>query len=629
MIDSYHHVTLNGINYRLAEDAEGQHYNQRWRPLRLQTSAVVQGEAGKFQMRPDILQWSLTDWSGGEGLLVFHEGEGNRYHESHNVDPFDEVGKLKLAKAYEETNDEGDVALTEIGNMTKARDLLHAFDPDNDTVRTWDDANSRWSAETANAEGGFGTIWDTSIPAGDHLKAYNKERSQAALWSWNGSTFVEHCTDWGVTAGEPTIVSIGDYLYFQANTGVNAKIIEVPKFGTPPVTSKTILDLSNQGSTANLGLLCSGDNALYLAQLNADSTVMYKITPTTANGAGFAEEIMRLKGFRCTSIWYHMGVVFLGGRIGFSGDSREQVVMYVRGSEVGVLANLRPGTASGGDVWGANEAQSFQRAYFVAKYGPGDNTHEWTLFATDLISGAVAGLTVINAGEDVPIESIITHGGDVFMSKDTQAGTNRIWRTLPSTYVDTSSLTARLDSSVNDFGLKDEKVLLSVRLQCEPLAAGDTIQLLYQINQDAVWTSIGTLTTDSSIGTTFVISTDSSSITFQNLQIRIVPSNTGTTSVTPVITGVDIFATVARGVTEWQLMLDLSDDQGGEGVGGAAKISNITAASAVEKVVQFDDGYENREPNDFDGHDVIIEDFDIILSNPGEGIARVTLREVT
>jgi hypothetical protein len=631
VINSYHHVTINGVNYRLAEDAEGNHYVQRRPPLRLQTGNVVQGPEAKFQLRPDLMQWSLTDWSEGEGQLVWDAEQGGRYWEGHNIDPFDEPGKLKLALGYEETNDELDATLTEVGGMTRARGLLHTMDPDNDTVRTWDTTNNRWAAETANAEAGFGTNWESDIPAGDAARFYGTEDAVAAIWSWDGTTFVEHCTDFGIVTGDHTLVSMGDYLFYYG-TGGNAGVWEIPKSGAVPVTSTRRLNLGQQGSEVAQSIMCAGSNAVYYAQTNAEETVIYKIIPTTANGAGYADELTRLRGLKASSLWFHMGVLFIGGRVGTAGDTRQQVIMYIRGGEVGVLADLRHGTSTGQNLMGGPEAFGFDKTYFVAKYGPGDNTHEWTVFAVDMVVGAVAGTTVINWGEDIPPGSVITHNGSVFVSKDSTAGTNRIWRTTPGVYVDTSAVTARMDSAVNDYGLSDQKILQSVVLRCEPLATNDTIELQYQKDQDTTWTSIGTYSTDSGTGTTYVISTDTSSIAFRNLQIRVILGNGGTTSATPVVTGIDVFATVAKGVNMWELILELYDDQGAAGNDpklGAEKITNVVTAAATEAVVAFDDGYESRESGDYDSHDVIVENPVINLERPGEGIATVILREVT
>ena len=93
-----------------------------------------------------------------------------------------------------------------------------------------------------------------------------------------------------------------------------------------------------------------------------------------------------------------------------------------------------------------------------------------------------------------------------------------------------------------------------------------------------------------------------------------------------------IFATVAKGIKEWDLLLELYDDQGSAGGDpklGTEKLANLIAASVTEKVVQFNDGYENRIAGTVAAHDVIVENPIIELIRPGEGIAQVTLREIS
>src|SRR5690606_39665634 len=96
MIDRQYHIELNGVGYRLAEDAEGQHYIRTYEPLRPPNAGVVQGEqSAKFQVRPDTLLWSLTDWSGGAGQFLFDLENPNRHRELHAVRAFERPGVLQ------------------------------------------------------------------------------------------------------------------------------------------------------------------------------------------------------------------------------------------------------------------------------------------------------------------------------------------------------------------------------------------------------------------------------------------------------------------------------------------------------------------------------------------------------
>jgi len=45
-------------------------------------------------MRPDVLLWTVTDWSGGEGQIKLTPDSTGRHWRLNCVDPFTEPGKL-------------------------------------------------------------------------------------------------------------------------------------------------------------------------------------------------------------------------------------------------------------------------------------------------------------------------------------------------------------------------------------------------------------------------------------------------------------------------------------------------------------------------------------------------------
>lgn len=636
MITGYHHVEINGVKYRLAEDGEGNHYNENRQPLRLQTGAVVQGESGKFQLRTDILEWRLTDWSGGEGAIKFDSDEPTLYWEGHNIDPFDEIGKLKLARGYELTVDNGLSILTKSLQLAKGAGGLWGHSVDSNGIYKWDDTNNKWGTPVTNSAPGFATgQYDSQAIVGDTRSIYLKEDGISSIWHFDGtSTFTEWNTDVGITAKQP-LASLADYIYIpKTGTTAAVAVYEIPKSGTAPVASTEILSLS-AGNAAGLNFLVAGTDRIFVVQRSQDESVIWRITPSTATSAGFGEEILRQKGIAIETLWFHMGVLFMAGRIGASGSSRRQVIMYLRGSEVGVLANLRDGVATTGQVC-ATDSQEFEKAYFLAQYGPGDGTAEWTLFAVDLISGAVAGTTVIDIGDTTAQpQTLVAHNGSQFFG--TSEGGSTFERTIRvlgngGNFVDTSSVTARLDSSIHDFGVVDEKILLSLRLACEPLGANSSIELQYQIDQSGSWTSAGTYATAGGSGTNFTISTDTSVVAFRSLQLRIILSNNGTVSESPVVLSVAARATVAAGLKVWDLLLDLADDAGEAGAEkttGTVKAANVRTLGESDSVVDFKDGYADRRVGQFIAYDVVMDDYSINMRSPGEGTAFVRLREVT
>src|SRR5690606_25477275 len=106
LIDSYHHIELNGVKYRLAEAVEGVHYSEAGEPLRPPNAQVVQGASStQFQMRPDTLAWKIDDWSGGEGYRRWDPQNPSRMREIYNVDPFTVPGALRPGWFYTDSLD--------------------------------------------------------------------------------------------------------------------------------------------------------------------------------------------------------------------------------------------------------------------------------------------------------------------------------------------------------------------------------------------------------------------------------------------------------------------------------------------------------------------------------------------
>ena len=77
MLASSGHVSIGGVEYLLAVD-EDPPYPHRFESLFAPTSAIA-GEIAKEQIRPEKLLWAITDWSGGEGALIFYPQDPTSY----------------------------------------------------------------------------------------------------------------------------------------------------------------------------------------------------------------------------------------------------------------------------------------------------------------------------------------------------------------------------------------------------------------------------------------------------------------------------------------------------------------------------------------------------------------------
>ncbi len=220
------------------------------------------------------------------------------------------------------------------------------------------------------------------------------------------------------------------------------------------------------------------------------------------------------------------------------------------------------------------------------------------------------------------------YDAEVFFTALNAAGNaGRILRAVDGEYMKD----AQAVSPWNHFGLADDKILSSLVVSTEDLPADWTVHVDYAINgDDSTWTNVISYTTDNGNGTKTQVSTDSSTITFRTLSVRVRFEYTGAGVPTtqPRVLAVDALAMVAKQQKIYALTLDLSDDKsGGQGHSGARKRTNIEAAAATEAVIDFKDGYPDRTPGVYDQLDVVIDSYQIVSSTPGEGVAQVVLKE--
>ncbi len=639
MIDSEFHVQLNGVKYRLAEDAEGTHYDKKRQPLRAQSAGVVQGDSGKFQLRPDILEWRQTDWGGGEGYVVYKPDNSDRYRVGHNIDVFKKPGSIQLSEKSANTKDSGgssDFAVYSI--LVTAGEKLFAVDASAATfgVYEWNAGAEKWGTLTANASDTNGPALGNNAAGSPKFLYYAEDISgNNDIWQYDhvaGTFALFHTTGKSVFCFAPSLVR--KYLLTAESTPTGVTVKERDTTATLPVAGTDIYEVEGGGGALSSSLrpqMTTGANAVYMiTHVRKSEAVLHKITPTTAAGGGSGEEVFRLPGFQADALWYQFGFVYISGRMG----ANIVVVYYDETNETfGVLSDLQERTgvhmASSLAWWTATTegVQGFIAA-FASLTGPDNEDDQVTIIKSSQVTGGVASGTVHDPGavlRNGVNPSLVWFDGELFWVDDITAAP-RIVRFHKD---EVTTGTGVMETSVIDFDITDDKVLLSLKLVTEPLPAATQVVVKYQLDQDGTWISVGTHDTDSATEIEFVISNSTTTRTFRNLQLRL--ELTGTANLTPVVSSLRVFATVAKGVRFWNLILDCSDEMGelqGRAWDGEKLIDNIETAGDSGDVVAFKDGYHSLRPNDFNAHDVIVDDYDIVMDRPGEGAAHVRLREV-
>ena len=626
MIDGYFHVKLGSYKYRLATNSDDQHYSARLVPLNISNAQIVQSSDPKYDLRPDTAVWEMTDWSGGEGTKKFDNETGNQYDLSYNIDALHTPGSIRLSNAVEAAG------INRTGTLVKASDKLFHFSSSDDTIGTYSGnlANTTWDEQDA------GTISDSDYFGvrgdGDGKYIYMPIGSLNDIYRYEPhATYTNDMadTDKWVDADSQAVfdrplVKIGNKIFVVHLDGTKISVVEYSTTATPTVSPTEIFVAyeGNLDAGSNQGIVCRGDNELFVCvRTKAGESILYRITPASALGEAFGTEVGRFPGFSVDCIWYASGVLLLAGTSTTTGVDK-RTIYYVKGTELGSFGLIRQdATFTDAKLITSTDASRMDRTFFLAPTGSASNY--WTLFTIDLLTGAIFGGPEFSAVRDP--NSVVDFLGRTFVSENKGSASTQTYRTA-STY----ATSGELITAVHDFDIGEEKTLMSIRLSTEPLPANTAVQVYYQDDQDGTWTSAGTYDTDSGTGTTFKISTDSSSVKFKNLQLKIKLTTSDATT-TPVVRSVQVRCTPTEYVREWDMLLDISDEDAqaqGRAFTGAQLIDYIKAEATNENIIQFNNGYETPSAGSYDEHDVMIREYNINLTSAGQGVANIKVREV-
>ena len=605
-------IELNGIGYNLAEDAEGDHFALSGEPLRPPNAVTVQGEQrNRFQVRPDILLWTLTDWSGGEGQIKYDFRQPNRWRELEVVQVFERPGELTPGWDTKELEDSTAI-LAEEGTLVFVLDKVWMLDNDDPEVREWNKITGEWSAATTLTGPSNGA---SSQAAVDTLFIYWHEDTTDNVWKWPLSGNPTQIDSGGMANFSDALVAqLGSYVYVYSPSA--GEVWEIAKSGGSEVLIDDFGDEPSAPLNGGLGIIPM-DGRLYVLVNHWTGATIREITPTTASGTGFGAEIARFHGFQPDAMWAHSGTLYVGGRYG---EPNNATVLYVTpGGDYGSLGRVRAGNSLTILSAGVQNGDMLSH-YFVTATGSIQRVYQ-----IDAITG---GFACIAEFEDFNFPGMgVLYQQFGYLWSSLGSSDDRTYRANAEAFAASSHAI----SPWHDFDLADEKILSSVVLSCEALPADWTIYVDYAQDGDTTWTNAITYTTDDGTGTSQRVSTDSSTVKFRTLSIRIRMEYGGVAdpvTTAPVVLGVDVLSQVAKIQPVYRLLLDLSDEKGKtpKALTGTKKYTNIKSAGDLEQVVAFKDGYSSRDT--VTEMDVVIDSYAMVLSTPGEGHAQVTLREV-
>jgi hypothetical protein len=633
VIDGYFHIKLGTYKYRLAVNNVENHYRAKLLPLNISNAQIVQSSDPKYDLRPDTAVWELTDWSAGEGFRKWDRETGNGYDFSTNIDALHTPGSIRLSAGVESAG----TNVNKTGTLVKASDKLLHFSSSDDTAAIYsgDLSNTTWATQDT----GGSDIADDDFFAvrgdGDGKYVYIPVSGGLSdVYRFEvPSTYTDAFPDTDKWVDEDAqdvfdrpLVKLGNHIYVIHLTGSKVSVIEYNAFSTtvPPVTGTEIF-VAHEGNLdagSNQGIIARGDNELFVCvRTKAGESILYRIVPATALGDSYGTEVARLPGFSVDCVWYASGVLLIAGTSSTTGIN-ERVIYYIRGTEFGSFGIIRQDEDfTDGKLITSTDASRMDRTFFLAPTGSAANS--WTLFTIDLLTGAIFGGPEFTSVVDP--NSVVDFLGRTFVSENKGSTNTQTYRTA-STYASTGSLY----TSVHDFDIGEEKTLMSLRLATEPLPANTSVEVSYQKDQDGTWTSAGTFDTDGGTSTTFRISTSASPIKFKNLQLKIT-LNTTDSSVTPVVRSIQVRCTPSEYIKEWDLVLDITDEDAqaqGRAFTGSQLIDYIKAEADLESILTYQNGYETPSSGSYDTHNVMIREYNLQLTSPGQGIASIKLREV-
>lgn len=553
------HVKLNGVWYDLAESAEGTHYHRGMEPLRPPNASVVQGTSGTFQLRQDALLWQLTDWSGGEGQLKYNTQDPARSYVLQGVDPFSRPGNLRLGYKEQYAQDSTGAADFTAANIRLAvgNSTMYAFNG-NDWYE-WNIGSVKWGAATTLA-GLTGGPAEGATIAGDATYIYFRcATTPSNIVRFDGSAAVTLNNQCG-TITDGVVAEMGPHLYIMS-PNVQGAVYEISKSTVNTSTAETALYSFDAAEQNNYGrMLVAGDGRLYFYTTNSYETVLHEVVPSSAAGTGYGRELARFRGFRAEGLAYQGGTLFMlgrGGRIAATtpvGNDRQIFYIDPNGS-YGTLGSVRGLVESPTDHGIPQVMIGYALAGFLATEGglthvafavpPTDENQDEDdvaggLFVVDATTGGYAAVarypTDLTSRTNVEFDLVYFEGLYFMVDDDAQKVIMYDTRTP-------SGQAGWAVSPTHDFNLSGKKILESLEVSCEPLPAGCSIDLAYSLD-GAAFVSATIATGTGTTGGKLTISTDSSTKTFRNLQLKVTLN--GASNLTPTLKSIDAYASGGR-----------------------------------------------------------------------------------
>ncbi len=582
--------TLGTIDFYLSQNQGLSNFERYRRQLIPVEPASRQIPGSPDAVAPDttIAQWSLNNWSQGEGDVTWRDR--GRYNVSTRVGPAsDESGLIVTPSLISPTQHDSAGGDFDQGQAIArgGGELLTAKDSD-DTLYKWDETNNEWddhftiggsSTSDCNAIAAVNNtvVW-VGVAATIRKVETGSNSQHFASWgsnvtnmvSYQGKIFVleeldlyeldQSSTDTRTLRGDVAGVIASFY-------NADSRLLSTSDVG--PIWTASFDDGRSELWEYNV----ADDSAYVVAQLPKDATIY--------------------------DVLFHEGIYFVGYRAAAKTTlAGAAFVFFASGGNRGSIGPFRA------------QSGTTTNKFMVLTGVIGDRLlvqYDNTLWAYDLSTGGIS-----NSGPDGDKSGVTrkgtTFGKDVFLMT---FGSGEITRFDTDLFITTQGT---LDSGRYDFGYKGlRKMMTKVTVVCETaLVASDAITVAVAVD-GGTFTALSGSMSSGDVTKTFIVATTSTNFEGFSFEIRVLVT-AGSSAASPKIISIDSEAIGVESRLEWIMAVDVTDNNKQV---GQTVLTGLETLRTNKAPITFNNPFDDDEYATADSHTATLEDVTFPQENAG------------
>lgn len=566
-------------------------YRRQFIPV---TPASRQIPGSPDAVAPDttIAQWSINDWSQGEGDLIWRDR--GRYRISAGMGPASDGSGLVVGPRVITTqHDAGGGDFDKGWRLARCGNLLLAGRDGNDKLYKWDATNSEWDDHwTIGGPATYGVWSIAAVNDVDVFVVISTDGTLRKVQSASNSTHVN-----SATMVEPNghLVSYQGKLYLTQNLD----LYEVNTFTANTITLRGDVPGTKAASYPfeYSNIATSDVGPIWLARFDDGRNELWEYNVADDSAYVIAQLPRDVVPY---TPYFYEGIYFVTYRTVYSPTTKGLAYLYyAAGGQRGSIGPLDPvGSGGAADEHPAIAGASGDRVYVI---------YNDILYAYDLSVGGLSQLGSTNVAINF---GALVLGQDVFVA--TNAGSGGKVDRFSLNEVDLTAGT--LHSGRFDFGyLGLQKAMTKVTVVCEDaLETNDAISVAVAV-EGGSFTSLSGSMGSGDVKKTWPVSTSSTTFAGVTFEIR-VTMTAGAVTQNPKIISIDAEAIGVESRLEWTMAIDVTD---GNTQHGQTIIDTLETLRTNKLVVAFSNPFDDLETTAAVSYDATVEDLTMPVSNPG------------